>query len=82
MDRKYKIEFTQYNQQNIEVKSQCNAITFINNGATLPVTINNILEIPVGGSIVIEGNENEIDTTTYNLVVKETCIVLRKLFLN
>jgi hypothetical protein len=81
MDRKYKIEFTQYNEQNIEVQSNCNAITFINNSTTLPITINNILEIPVGGSIAIEGNENEIDTTTYNLVAKESCIVLRKLFL-
>jgi Na+-transporting NADH:ubiquinone oxidoreductase subunit NqrF len=81
MDRKYKIEFTQYNEQNIQVISNCNAITFINNGTTLPIIINNVLEIPVGGSIAIEGNENEIDTTTYNVVVKETCIVLRKLFL-
>lgn len=81
MDRKYKIEFTQYNEQNIQVISNCNAITFINNGATLPIIINNVLEIPVGGSIAIEGNENEIDTTTYNVVVKETCIVLRKLFI-
>jgi hypothetical protein len=80
MDRKYKIEFTQYNEQVIEVQSNCNAITFINNSATLPIMINNILTIPVGGSIAIEGNENEIDTTIYNLVVKESCIVLRKLF--
>lgn len=80
MDRKYKVEFTQYNDQNIQVISNCNAITFINNG-TLAIVINNILEIPAGGSIAIEGNENEIDTTTYNLVVRDTCIVLRKLFL-
>jgi hypothetical protein len=81
MDRKYKIEFTQYSEQNIQVISNCNAITFINNSTTLPITINNILEIPVGGSIAIEGNENEIDTTVYNLGVKESCIVLRKLFI-
>lgn len=81
MNQKYKIEFTQYSGQNIEINSNCNAITFINNGATLPITINNILQIPVGGSIAIEGNENEIDTTIYNLTVKETCIVLRKLFI-
>jgi hypothetical protein len=81
-DRKYKIEFTQYSNQNIEINSNCNAITFINTSPTLPIFINNILEIPVGGSIAIEGNENEIDTTTYNLQVKETCIVLKKLFLN
>jgi hypothetical protein len=80
MDRKYKVEFTQYNEQNIEVKSDCNAITFINNGTTFDLAINNILLIPPGGSIAIEGNENEIDTTTYNLGVRETCIVLRKLF--
>jgi Na+-transporting NADH:ubiquinone oxidoreductase subunit NqrF len=80
MDRKYKIEFTQYNDQNIQVISNCNAITFINNG-TLAIVINSILEIPAGGSIAIEGNENEIDVTTYNLVVRDTCIVLRKLFL-
>jgi Na+-transporting NADH:ubiquinone oxidoreductase subunit NqrF len=81
MDRKYKIEFTQYNNQNIEVISNCNAITFINNG-TLAIVINNILEIPAGGSVAIEGNANEIDTTTYNVIVRDTCIVLRKLFLN
>lgn len=81
MDRKYKVEFNQYNNQNIQITSNCNAITFINNGATQPIKINNILEIGVGGSIAIEGNENEIDTTTYNLVVIESCIVLRKLFL-
>ena len=81
MDRKYKVEFTQYSEQNIQINSNCNAITFINNGTTLPIIINNILEIPIGGSIAIEGNENEIDTTVYNLVAKESCIVLRKLFL-
>jgi hypothetical protein len=81
MDRKFKIEFTQYNEQNIQVISNCNAITFINNSPTFPITINNVLLIPAGGSIAIEGNENEIDTTTYNVVVKESCIVLRKLFL-
>jgi len=81
MDRKYKTEFTQYNEQNIQVISNCNAITFINNGLTFPVIVNNILEIPIGGSIAIEGNENEIDTTIYNISVKETCIVLRKLFI-
>jgi hypothetical protein len=82
MDRKYKIEFTQYNEQNIEVISNCNAITFINNSPNFPITINNILVIPVGGSIAIEGNENEIDTTVYNVTAKESCIVLRKLFIN
>lgn len=81
MDRKYKVEFIEYTNQNVQVISNCNAITFINNGATQPVKINNILEIAVGGSIAIEGNENEIDVTTYNLVVLERCIVLRKLFL-
>jgi len=81
MDRKYKVEFIEYVNQNIQVISNCNAITFINNGATDPIKINNILEIPAGGSIAIEGNENEIDITTYNLVVTESCIVLRKLFL-
>lgn len=81
MDRKYKVEFTQYNEQNIQVISNCNAITFINNSPTYEIIINNVLNIPAGGSIAIEGNENEIDTTVYNVVVKESCIVLRKLFL-
>jgi len=81
MDRKYKVEFIEYTNQNVQVISNCNAITFINNGTTQAIKINNILEIPVGGSIAIEGNENEIDVTTYNLVVLESCIVLRKLFL-
>jgi len=82
MDRNYKVEFMQYSNQNIQIISNCNAITFINNGTTYPIIINNILEIPVGGSIAIEGNADEIDTTTYNLTVHESCIVLRKIFLN
>jgi hypothetical protein len=45
------------------------------------LTINNVLFLPAGGSIAIEGNANEIDTTIYRLVVKETCVVLRKLFI-
>jgi hypothetical protein len=81
MDRKYKIEFLQYTEEIIEINSNCNAITFINTGTNQPLVINNVLFLPAGGSIAIEGNANELDTTVYRLVVKETCIVLRKLFL-
>jgi hypothetical protein len=52
-------------QESITFIPGSNAITFINNGATT-VTVNNI-PLAVGASLSIEGNENEIDTTQYNL---------------
>ena len=64
MDRQYRIEIQQY-QQNYNVTSQCNNITFINNGAST-IQINNF-NLVAGASLSIGGNENEIDTTVYQL---------------
>jgi len=62
--KKYKIEVMQYNTTR-KIASNCNAITFINSGAVTCL----VQTIPVvaGASLVIEGNENEMDVTEYNL---------------
>jgi hypothetical protein len=62
--KKYKIVMVQY-QESITFIPGSNAITFINNGGTA-VTVNNI-PLPVGSSLSIEGNNDEIDTTQYSL---------------
>jgi hypothetical protein len=64
MDRKFRIELYQY-QQTTSLQSNCNNITFINNGATT-IQINNF-NVVAGASLQIGGNENEIDTTIYQL---------------
>jgi hypothetical protein len=63
-DRKYKIEVMSYNS-NYNIVSNCNAITFYNNG-TVDCKISTI-PLPAGQSLSIEGNNDEIDTTTYLL---------------
>jgi hypothetical protein len=81
MDRKYRIEIQQY-QQNYNVISQCNNITFINNG-TINVQINQFTLVP-NASLSIGGNENEIDTTIYNVsfqgATNGNLIVIKKIF--
>jgi hypothetical protein len=64
MDRKFRIELYQY-QQNFSIGSNCNNITFINNGAST-IQINSF-NLVAGASLSIGGNENEIDTTVYQL---------------
>lgn len=64
MDRKFRIELYQY-QQNYSVASNCNNITFINNGAST-IQINNF-NLVAGATLQIGGNESEIDTTVYQL---------------
>jgi hypothetical protein len=81
MDRKYRIEIQQY-QQNYNVISQCNNITFINNGA-INVQINQFTLVP-NASLSIGGNENEIDITVYNVsfqgATNGNLIVIKKIF--
>jgi len=81
MDRKYRIEIQQY-QQNYNVISQCNNITFINNG-TINVQINQFTLVP-NASLSIGGNENEIDSTIYNVsfqgATNGNLIVIKKIF--
>ena len=81
MDRKYKIELAQY-QQNYNLISNCNNITFINTGA-ISVQINQFILV-AGASLSIGGNANEIDTTVYNIsfsgATNGNLIVIRKIF--
>jgi hypothetical protein len=71
-----------YTSQNIE--SNCNDITFINQGTT-NFTIMDVLILP-NQSLRITGNTGEIDTTTYTLTFVTSistgnlCTVIRKLF--
>ena len=71
-----------YISQNIE--SNCNDITFINQGTT-NFTIMDVLILP-NQSLRITGNTGEIDTTTYTLTFDTSistgnlCTVIRKLF--
>lgn len=62
--KKYYLDFQQYGS-NTPLASQCNAITFINIGAS-DCYINKFL-LATGASLSITGNENEIDTTTYEM---------------
>ena len=81
MDRKYRIEIQQY-QQNYNVTSQCNNITFINNG-TINVQIGTFILVP-NASLAIGGNENELDITVYNVsfqgATNGNLIVIKKIF--
>lgn len=63
---KYKIDIQQYANNQLVI-SNCNAITFINNGAT-SVLINNI-PLAAGANLSIQGNADELDTTEYNITV-------------
>jgi hypothetical protein len=60
--KKYILDFQQFGTNN-NIVSQCNAITFVNTGTT-DVYINKFL-LSAGASLVVGGNENEIDTTVY-----------------
>lgn len=81
MDRKYRIEIQQY-QQNYNVTSLCNNITFINTG-TIDVQINTFILVP-NSSLSIGGNADEIDTTIYNVsfqgATNGNLIVIKKIF--
>jgi len=63
--KKYVIDITVLNQNNT-VASDCNAITFVNTGVGT-VKINDFV-LAVNTSLVIEGNENEIDITSYQVM--------------
>jgi len=61
---KYYIEVNQYTT-NINLASNCSAITFINYGSNT-VDINGV-DLTQGQQLTIEGNVNEIDQTTYQV---------------
>ena len=82
MDRKFRIELYQY-QQNYSIASNCNNITFINNGAsTIQINAFNLI---AGSSLSIGGHENEIDTTVYQLnfqgATNGNVAVIKKIFI-
>jgi archaellum component FlaF (FlaF/FlaG flagellin family) len=84
--RKYKVDFLQYTTTG-SVLSNCGDITFYNSGSN-PVTINNAILLYQGQSVSIQGNNDEMDTTTYTFsfpsstTLSSNLIVVRKNFIN
>lgn len=78
--RKYKVEFAQY-AGTIKIDSFCNGISFVNAGTT-DCTINQFI-LPAGASLSIDGNENEMDTTVYNVNFATVGLVqvIRKIYI-
>lgn len=80
---KYYIEVNQY-YLNINIASNCSAITFINYGANT-VDINGV-NLTQGQQLTIEGNINEIDQTSYQIQftgsnpVNNSLTVIKKLY--
>lgn len=62
--KKYIIDIIQYATNN-NLTANCNAITFVNVGTT-SCYINKFV-LAAGASLSINGNENEIDVTTYSI---------------
>ena len=60
------------------VISECNAITFLNVGAT-NIILNNSLTLAPGDQYVSEYNEGEMNRTRYNLILNGgAALVIRK----
>jgi hypothetical protein len=80
--QKFLEEYQTYNTPS-EIRSECNAITFINTG-TSNVQINGINLTP-GQQLISEGNEGEFNATRYRLSFSgagnEICTVIRKLYI-
>jgi hypothetical protein len=80
--QKFIEEYQTYNTPS-EIRSECNAITFINTG-TSNVQINGINLTP-GQQLISEGNEGEYNVTRYRLsfsgVGNEICTVIRKVYI-
>jgi hypothetical protein len=80
--QKFIEEYQTYNTP-AEIRSECNAITFINTG-TSNLQINGINLTP-GQQLISEGNEGEFNATRYRLsfsgVGNEICTVIRKLYI-
>lgn len=63
--RNYKTEMQTYTETELDVDSFCNDILFYN-GAAATVYINGF-PVASGGTLIITGNEGEINTTKYKL---------------
>ncbi len=79
--QKFIEEYQTYNTP-AEIRSECNAITFINTGTT-NLQINGVNLIP-GAQLISEGNEGEFNATRYRLSFtaggNEICTVIRKIY--
>jgi hypothetical protein len=79
--QKFQEEYQTYNAPS-EIRSECNAITFINVG-TSNIQING-LNLTPGAQLVSPGNEGELNVTRYRLSFSgagnEICLVIRKLY--
>ena len=62
--QQYRTEFLQYSSDTT-LFSNCNSLAFINNGA-VAVTIDKF-SLAAGAALSIDGNENELNTTTYRI---------------
>ncbi len=49
-----------------EVRSDCNSITFVNQG-TATISVNAFLTLLPGAQYISQGNVNELNTTSYNI---------------
>jgi len=63
--KNYKTEMQTYTENELDVDSFCNDITFYN-GAATTVYVNGF-PVAAGGTLRISGNEGEINTTKYKL---------------
>ena len=81
--KKYEVNFLQYSKQQIVQEKNCNTIQFVNNG-TSNIIINQSATIIPGASLNIEGNENEIVITPFNIAFSgagtNNCLVIVKTF--
>ena len=79
--QKFIEEYQTYNTPS-EIRSECNAITFINIGTT-NLQINGVNLVP-GSQLISEGNEGEYNVTRYRLSFttggNEVCQVIRKFY--
>jgi len=79
--KKYNVTF-QVIQASGKVPSFCNSITF-NNTSTIDTVLINGMPLAPLQSLSIEGNENELDVTDYNVVIgtdPNTLFVITKIF--
>lgn len=70
---KYKYEFEQVNSNAVIQTSsrKINAITFINKSSNNTPTINGY-PLEFNESVTLSGNENETDTSIYNIAIPDT----------
>lgn len=82
---KFNVTFLVLNQSDY-VKSACAAIAFRNTG-TNNLFINNTLMLVPGDNFIVNGNEQEIDETVYNVTFDpvgtgtNVCVIARKFYI-